>query len=387
MLLLTVAIFRQDWALNYHIDLYKNNEVVIGVHGIDPTRAHQLIAESGHLHDCLPYVIVKSSIVDTQFVYCMMNPNHEDGQQLLNLHSTVYQQHRLSLKPSTKIKVAETKTPGSSIPNQELAQLSVVVAALDKYSTTDSDVSHRYALFSGVFVDPTSNRKYGFTVGHVFNAVNDVCRNEDDEVIGTCIAREMFMEPFFMDLALIQLVDMDCFADENVVPHVPRDTSLHATAAGEPEDAGRRWNLRLAQPEVDEDGLIRVLVLNKYQEWKRGVIKEIDATYKLVEGGERKLFKHTMLITRSETESVAITEAGDSGAIVVQDPYHSGGANKSSSSTELLVYGIVTCVANDNSYTMANRLVDSIEKIDDGMAKSWKLYESFQNCFDSGFQT
>ena len=202
-------------------------------------------------------------------------------------------------------------------------------------------VGTRGAVYSGSMKGKNFKLKYGLTAAHVFEAEGDSVYFHDKQ-IGKCIVNIPQIDMLHSSLPLTFTVDMSFL--ELILPPARYQLDVIQSDA-----ITRRYNIRIWKQVIVE---ANVVIVNRNREMRFGKIVDVLCT---VRSGN---VMNALAIT-DERGTSAITEAGDSGALVTHLPGEQDDG-------VLDVLGIVVGVRNDgngNSMTIANRLWDVLKLI------------------------
>ena len=230
-------------------------------------------------------------------------------------------------------------------------------------------ITGRRALFSGVISGRNFLSDYGLTVGHLFADVGETVRFDGDQV-GTCraivtsinISTKKLLTT--ADIAYIFLDSLKIKNGLNICLEDDRSTQYPITILKE----FISWKDVKNVEELKE-----VVVVGRDNKTKIGVLHSVYFTIK--NGEEKRQLYNTLAVTNRE-RNCAITEDGDSGALVVYRPV--GDENV------LKVIGMVlgNRTQDGKSMTIVNRLWDVLDAV--GNDEYWRshLYQPGQPQFD-----
>jgi hypothetical protein len=211
-------------------------------------------------------------------------------------------------------------------------------------STSPPDDPH-YALFSGGLCRTSQGEWLFLTVAHLFPAEGVHCYTKDGEDIGVCVYKN---DEY--DLSLVKTIN-----DGRI--DIQNDVVINGIQF---------------QPIIGEPASTRVLVQRKDDRaWYRGCIIKSQVNDNTLTYNGRRLKLVNMMHISCKTDDgrwVAVTSVGDSGGLVVQDPFEydsEGLPSLESDDRRLLVYGIVSAIDADGEYTVCNTLLDIIEEIEE----------------------
>jgi hypothetical protein len=326
------VLFRKRWLSKCYIDHLDESRFVIEVKQeiISQEEARDIIVNSG-LVSGLAYVVTASSESACPDVFSAVPFGDEN----------ICQQSRITVKPGMTARAYK--------PSNESVSL---------YVPYD-------AQFSGMFGTTSKGLRLGLTVGHIFPKPGVECKTRDDQTFGRCL-----LTIKENDLAIL-MVNSDDGLDI--------DNSVCVTLGGQPQDlGGMKYNLRVANviPAI-KNQLTRVLVLRKDGKWYRGLITASSLLCEMTNGRERRKVMNMMNIQRQLDDGswVEVAGEGDSGGLVVQDPFHCDICALRSddmSEPDLLVYGIVCGRHEHGHYTVCNTLYEALQKAEEEFSRGYE---------------
>jgi hypothetical protein len=310
-----------------YVDHLNDNRVVIEVkrEAIREDEARDVIVKSGKLVNGLTYVVTASPDPVCRIVFCADLDQSPYCSSEKNLHSS-----DITVKPGMTIKVYK---PSSAYPSSYVAY---------------------EAQFSGTFGLTSKNRRLAVTVGHLFHKFGDHFKNKDDETIGRCL-----LKIDEIDLAILEL---------NSDERIKIDNSVSITVGNPPQRTEYRLRVgRLTTP------MANVLVLRKCGTWYRGVITQSNVRISVLDGRESRMLYNMMMVQRQSEDGrwVEVGGPGDSGGLVVQDPFDDG-HRAWMLEPELLVYGIVSARSEQGEITVCNNLYDALREAEEEFSTGYE---------------